>query len=38
LGAKISPTIERPFEELVEMTGPRTSETISTIANRYGLE
>lgn len=35
----ISPAgFERYFEELVDMTGPKTSETIGPIADRYGLE
>jgi mannose-6-phosphate isomerase-like protein (cupin superfamily) len=35
----ISPAgFERYFEELVDMTGPRTPETIAPIAARYGLE
>ncbi|MGB0093038.1 MAG: cupin domain-containing protein [Solirubrobacteraceae bacterium] len=35
----ISPAgFERYFEELVDMTGPKTPETISPIAARYGLE
>jgi mannose-6-phosphate isomerase-like protein (cupin superfamily) len=35
----ISPAgFERYFEELVDMTGPRTPETIAPIASRYGLE
>ena len=29
---------ERYFEELIEMTGPRTPETIGPLAARYGLE
>jgi mannose-6-phosphate isomerase-like protein (cupin superfamily) len=34
----ISPAgFERYFEELVDMTGPRTPDTIAPIANRYGL-
>jgi mannose-6-phosphate isomerase-like protein (cupin superfamily) len=35
----ISPAgFERYFEELVDLTGPRTPETIGPIAERYGLE
>ena len=35
----ISPAgFERYFEELIEMTGPRTPETIGPLAARYGLE
>jgi hypothetical protein len=35
----ISPAgFERYFEELVELTGPRTRETIEPICERYGLE
>ena len=35
----ISPSgFEHYFEELVDMTGPRTPETITPIADRYGLE
>jgi mannose-6-phosphate isomerase-like protein (cupin superfamily) len=29
---------ERYFEELVDMTGPKTPDTIAPIASRYGLE
>jgi len=35
----ISPAgFERYFEELVDMTGPKSPETIAPIASRYGLE
>jgi mannose-6-phosphate isomerase-like protein (cupin superfamily) len=35
----ISPAgFERYFEELVDMTGPKTPDTIAPIASRYGLE
>jgi mannose-6-phosphate isomerase-like protein (cupin superfamily) len=35
----ISPAgFERYFEELVDMTGPRTPDTIAPIASRYGLQ
>jgi hypothetical protein len=35
----ISPAgFERYFEELVDMRGPKTPETIAPIAARYGLE
>jgi mannose-6-phosphate isomerase-like protein (cupin superfamily) len=35
----ISPAgFERYFEELIDMTGPRTPDTIGPIASRYGVE